>query len=387
MAAASTHELFSPEFLSDPYPTFARLRREAPVHWAEQFGAFVVTRYPDCVAILTDNDRFGPSPDSHPERLPAAHVHYRNLLARAFNAELLAQLEPKIQWLVDDLMNHFPSGGQVDLMLALAKPLPTLVLAEMLGIPESDRAMFCGWADVYTDSLGGKVGLDGQVKFQQTIRELVNYFAFRVEERRGKPGDDLITRLTRARLGESELSAAQILSLCEQLMVAGRDLTTGLIGNCIRALLTHPRQLQSLLDNPRLLDAAIEETLRWDSPVLGQPRTNRLDAEMRGVRLRPGDMIVVMFGAANRDPDVFPEPDDFDIERQNVAQHLAFGRGIHFCVGAPLARLQARIVVRTVFARLPGLRLVIEQAPARRVAAFMLNLRTFGSLPVTFDSR
>jgi len=256
----------------------------------------------------------------------------------------------------------------------------------MLGIPESDRAMFCGWADVYTSSLGGNLGAHGQDTFRQTIRDLVGYFAFQVEVRRREPRDDLITRLIAARLGDSELSPAQILSLCEQLMVAGRDLTTGLISNCVRALLTHPRQLQSALEQPRFLDAAIEETLRWDTPVLGQPRTNRLDIHMRGVRLRPGDMVVVMFGAANRDPEVFPAPDDFDIERQNAAQHLAFGRGIHFCLGAPLARLQARIVVRTLFARLPGLTLVPEQSPARRVAAFMLNLRTFGSLPATFDS-
>jgi cytochrome P450 len=183
------------------------------------------------------------------------------------------------------------------------------------------------------------------------------------------------------------LSASEIVGLCEQLMVAGRDLTTGLIANCIRALHTHPTELQRLRNNPELLDAAIEETLRWDCPVLAQPRRNRSSYVLRGVEMPAGADLLVVFAAANRDPAVFAEPDEFDILRSNASRHLAFGRGIHFCLGAPLARLEAQIAIRTLFARLVGMRLVAERPPVRRVAAFMLNLRTFDELPLRFDAR
>jgi cytochrome P450 len=384
---APPSELFSGDFLHDPYPTFAWLRRAQPVYWSEPFEAFIITRFDDCVRILTDPDGFGPVPDVLPRQPPAEHVQYRNILARAFNAEYVAGLEPTIQGIVDRLIDEFISQGDVDLMTAFAERLPTLALAEMLGIPDTDLPMFLAWADVYTASLAVELNAEQKADFVRTIRELVGYFAYRLEDRRRHPGDDLISRLIRARAGEAELSTAQILSLCEQFMVAGRDLTTGLIGNGVRALLQHPEQLQRVKEQPALLEAAIEETLRWDSPVLGQPRTNRTDCELRGVRMQPGDLVVVMFAAANRDPLVFPSPDAFELDRPNAGLHLAFGRGIHFCLGAPLARLEAGIALRTLFERLPRLRLDPGRSGQRRVAFAMLNLRTYGSLPVAFDAR
>ncbi len=383
---APPSELFSGDFLHDPYPTFAWLRREHPVYWSESFEAFIITRFDDCVRVLTDPDHFGPVPDVVPHRPPADHVQYRNILARAFNAVYVAGLEPTIQGIVDRLIEEFINRGEVDLLSAFAERLPTLALAEMLGIADADQAMFLAWAAVYTTSLADELNAEQKADFLKTIRELVGYFAYRLEERRRHPGDDLLSRLIRARSAEAELSAAQILSLCEQFMVAGRDLTTGLIGNGVRALLQHPLQLQRVEARPALLAAAIEETLRWDSPVLGQPRTNRIDCELRGVRLQPGDLVVVMFGAANRDPLVFPLPDVFDLDRPNAGLHLAFGRGIHFCLGAPLARLEASIALRTLFGRLPRLRLDPGRPGQRRVAFAMLNLRTYGSLQVAFDS-
>jgi cytochrome P450 len=386
MTLAAPTELFSADFLRDPYPTFAWLRGEHPVYWAETFEAFIVTRFDDCVRVLTDPDQFGPVPDVAPRRAPADHVQYRNILARAFNAEYVAQLEPMIQGIVDRLVEAFVRRGEVDLMSEFGERLPTLVLAEMLGIPSADQALFHAWADVYTTSLTNELDAQQRADFLRTIRELVAYFAYQIEDRRRHPGDDLVSRLIHARYGQAELSAAQILSLCEQFMVAGRDLTTGLIGNGVRALLLHPAQLQRVNAQDELLDAAIEETLRWDSPVLGQPRTNRLECELRGVRLQPGDLVVVMFAAANRDPLVFPLPDVFDLDRPNAGLHLAFGRGIHFCLGAPLARLEARVALRTLLTRLPNLQLSAGRSSQRRLAFAMLNLRTFGSLPVAFDT-
>jgi cytochrome P450 len=379
-------DLFSAGFLSNPYPTFEWLRAENPVYRSESFEAVVLTRFDDCVSVLTDPDRFGPVPDVPPRRATAEHVQYRNILARAFNPEYVARLEPMIQEIVDRLIDPLVSSGEADLMPQFAERLPTLVLAEMLGIPDADRPMFLAWADVYTTSLADELSDEQRADFLRTIHDLVAYFAYRVEERRRHPGDDLITRLTRARSAEAQLTAAQILSLCEQFMVAGRDLTTGLIGNGVRALLEHPVQLQRLEAQPELLGAAVEETLRWDSPVLGQPRTNRTECEMRGVRLHPGDVVVVMFAAANRDPLVFPSPDVFDLDRPNAGLHLAFGRGVHFCLGAPLARLEATIALRTLFARLTRLRVSPGQSGQRRLAFAMLNLRTYGSLPVVFQA-
>ncbi|MBV9327826.1 MAG: cytochrome P450 [Chloroflexi bacterium] len=380
-------ELFSADFLSDPYPTFAWLRRERPVYRCAAFESYIVTRYDDCASVLTDPDQFGPVPDVTPERPTADHVQYRHILARAFNAEYVARLEPIIQGIVDRLIDEFVDRGEADVMSDFAERLPTLVLAEMLGIPSSAQPMFHAWADSYTRSLAGELSPAQRDDFLRTIRELVGYFAYAIEERRRHPGDDLVTRLMHARAADAQLSGAQILSLCEQFMVAGRDLTTGLIGNGVRALLIHAIQLQRLIAEAWLLEAAIEETLRWDSPVLGQPRTVRTACDMRGERLLAGDIVVVMFAAANRDPLVFSSPDVFDLYRPNAGLHLAFGRGIHFCVGAPLARLEARIALHTLFARLPHLRLSSDRPGERRVAFAMLNLRTYGSLPVEFDTR
>ena len=393
MVALSTHELFSSGFLNDPYPTFARLREEAPVYWVDAFRVFAVTRYDDCVNVLMHPEQFGPGQHIDPSvggiepaREPAEHIRYRNLIARAFTTEFVAHMRASVQSLVDSFIDRFTGPGEVDVMPALARPLPTLVLAELLGIPEEQRSTFYAWAEVYTGSLSGPVDMEKKDRFLQTMQELVSYFAYLIEQRRGGSGNDLVTRLTAAYVGEERLSAAQILSFCEQLMVAGRDLTSGLIGNCLQALLSHPRELERLRAQPDLLDAAIEETLRWDTPVLGQPRTSRFDTELRGVRIRAGDQLIVMFGAANRDPNIFPLPDAFDIQRTNAGQHLAFGKGIHYCVGAQLARLEARVAISTLFARLPGLRLAAERQSERRFTEFMLNLRTFGSVPVIFNS-
>jgi cytochrome P450 len=206
-----------------------------------------------------------------------------------------------------------------------------------------------------------------------------------LERRRQEPQNDLLSRLTQAHVGEAVLSTSQMLYLCDQLMVAGRDLTTGLIGNCLAAVLSQPIQLARLKAEPNRIGAFVEESLRWDTPVLGQARISRADTELRGIPIPAGSSVLVMFAAANRDPEVFTDPDRFDIERGNAGQHLTFGRGIHFCIGAALARMEARIAVSTLLSRLPNLRLDADRPGARRDAGLMVNLRAYRSLPLAFD--
>lgn len=398
MVTTPTYEPFSPQFTDDPYPLFAELRRVAPVFWAEGSGCFLVTRYDDAVAILTNPELFasgeasqsGHGGTEREEPPPAAvqvaeHVEYRNLVTRALSNRFVADLDAEIQRLTDELVDGFPGSGHVDVIPALAAPLPTLALARVLGVPDAERAMFTVWADDYSRSIAGDLDDEARAQLRKSVRDAVGYFAYLVERRRSVPQNDLLSRLAEAHLGEAALSSAQVLYLCDQLMIAGRDLTTGLIGNCLAALLSHPEQLARLQADPSRLAAAVEETLRWDTPVLGQARVCRADTEVRGVPIPAGSTVVVMFAAANRDPDVFSGPDRFDIERPNAGQHLAFGRGVHFCMGAALARLEARVAVRTLFGRLSHLRLDPDQASVRRPPGSMVNLRAFRSLPLVFD--
>ncbi len=372
------------------------------MHWDQQKRLFVVTRFDDCVAVLSAPRVFTAANDLEQSRMrrpdgrvaeaasnPREHIRYRALLGRAFDSRLITWVEPIVRELVDQLIDRLIDGcarrGQADLIAAVAYPLPTLTLAALFGIPESERALFLGWASDYSRAMMGELDEAGEARFRRTVAELLSLFAYLLEVRRRQPGEDLLSRLADSRVDGDRLGTSRILGLCDQLMVAGRDLTAGLIGNCTWALLAHETQLGRLRMRPGLLDAAIEETLRWDTPVLGQARTSTTDTHLRRVRIPAGSTILLMFGSANRDPDIFADPDRFDIERPNARQHMAFGRGIHLCPGAALARLQARATIGRLLERLPCLRIVPDRPPVRRVAAFMLNLRGFESFPVAFD--
>jgi cytochrome P450 len=295
-------------------------------------------------------------------------------VSRALGPDFLAALEPKVQQLLEELLQPMVARGEADFMAAIACPLPTLVLAEMLGVPPPDRAMFMGWASAYTEGLAGA---PTQTRYRDATGELVAYFGYQLALR--PQGDHLL-----ARLAASSLGKAEILSFCNQLMVAARDLTTGLLGNGLHALLAHLDQLRRVRAEPKLLDQAIEECLRWDAPVLGQARIARQVSRVGSVEIPSGSRVLVMLAAANRDPDIFSQPDQFDIDRPNAGQHLAFGRGLHFCLGAPVARMEARVVLRTIFERFPDLRLVAGPGQTRRSGGRMLNLRSFERLPIQF---
>jgi cytochrome P450 len=379
MSLDTVAELYSPEFFEDPYPTFDALRGSAPLCWSSRHRAFVVTTYAECLEILTDDQRFadlsedGSTVDASDT---VEHVQCRMTISRALGPTVINDLDGKIRHIVDDLIDSVIPNHQTEFMRTIADPLSTRVLAEILGVPETDHDLFSEWAMAYSAALGDSAP-EVHARYHHAATEVLAYFASKLVLPSSSAG--LV-----ASLATTSLGTARILLLCQQLMTAGRDLTTGLLGNAVHALLSHPRQLALLRDDPGLLDGAIEESLRWDAPVLGQARVSRVDTRVSGCPITRGATLLVMLGAANRDPCVFDQPQHFEITRANAVRHLAFGRGIHSCLGGPIARLEARITLRALLQRCADLRLA-EQRPRRRSPGRMLNLMSFSDLPIQWS--
>jgi cytochrome P450 len=379
MPLESFSDLYSSAFLADPYPILAALRRQAPVWWFAREHAFVVTRYDDAVAVLGDYERFADSTEDGAAvaSLEGDHMQLRSAVLRAFGTGFIADLEPTVQCLVDGLIQPFAEAGEMDFSTVVANPLPTLVLAHILGVPVAEWRDFAGWAADHTAALVDTADEEVQARYRRSAHAVLAYFAQRLAFPDAR--DDLLSRLA-----QLHLSTAAMLLFCQLLMVAARDLTTGLLTNGLHALLRHPTQLARLRDEPGLMESAVEECLRWDAPVLAQARVCRRDTSIRGVSVPSGSRVLVMLGAANRDSRVFPDPDRFHIARPNASQHLAFGRGTRSCLGAPIARLEVRVALTAMLDRCPELSLVAPRPPRRRPSGSMLNLRSFVSLPISW---
>lgn len=406
MSTVTGFDPFAPEVVDDPYPHYARLRDETPVAWIPEQNLWMVTRYDDVVAVLHDpstyssadgmgalmSGRVGRNRVDARELLgldlramrvliatdPPDHTRLRRLLARAFTPRTIAELEPHLrevcERLVDDLFAAADRGSG-DLVAQLAFPFPVIVIAELLGIPPERRDDFKRWSDALVGALSGAWN---PTEAQQTLAEMFMYLADVVERRHREPGDDLISRLVASAYPDDpdSLSSIEITLFAVLLLVAGNETTTNLIGNGAAALAAHPDQAGLLADRPDLLPAAVEEILRWDAPVQGLFRSTTRATTLAGVDIPAGAMILASFAAANRDSRHFPDADRFDITRR-PGDHLAFGHGIHYCLGASLARLEARLVGETLAAR--GAHL--KPAPgARRVDSMIL--RGFVSYPV-----
>lgn len=379
----------------DPYPIYRRLREISPVVRAED-GALVVTRHADCAAI-TRHPKLGHLPShmmefirpdwaEHPalQQLftsllatnPPDHTRLRRLVSSSFTPRRVQELRPRIAQLVEDLLEQM--SGEVDFVRAMGFPLPVNVIGELLGIPEPDRAQFQtlvrDWTQVL-EVITSEV-LETADPAAATIRE---YLAGLTAERRRNPGDDLISALVAAEDDGEKLTEDELLTMTALLFAAGFETTTNLLGNSVVALLRNPDQLETLRLQPGLATSAVEELLRFDTPVQLLSRVAWDDVEIAGVPVSGGERIVAYLGAGNRDPERFPDPDRLDLARPDNAP-LSFGGGIHFCLGAPLARLEAQLAIPALLARFP--RLALSGEPGRRDS---LAIRGYTSLPISVD--
>jgi cytochrome P450 len=388
-----------PEFVADPYPTYHRLRAEDPVHHSP-LGFWILTRYPDVMAMLRDPRlikepiaafvaaRFGlagPPPGlglSMLDRDPPDHTRLRGLVSKAFTPKALESLRPHIQGIVDDLLEHAVRNGEMDLIEEFAYPLPVRVICEMLGVPVKDHERFKGWGlDIARGLDAIMLPPDSEVGQRSVTgrRALAAYFRELIAERRAAPRDDMLSALIAAEEAGDKLDEEELLATCILLLVAGHETTVNLIGNGTLALLRHPDQLRKLRERPALIGTAVEELLRFDGPVQRTARIPSEDITIGGQTIGKGEMVMPFLGAADRDPTQFPDPDLLDITRTDN-RHIAFGMGIHFCLGAPLARMEGQIAINTLLARLPKLALATDRPQFRQ----SLTLRGLEALPVSF---
>jgi cytochrome P450 len=387
-----------PEFLADPYPTYHRLRDEDPVHHSPM-DFWVLTRYEDVAAVLRDPRfikeplvsmvaaRFGVSVPpgvglSMLDRDPPDHTRLRSLVSKAFTPRVVEGLRPRIQKMVDELITRAEAVGTMDLIEEFAYPIPVNVICEMLGVPVEDHERFKGW------SLDIARGLDSVwlppeseiPKRSGAARHAIgDYMRGLIAERRASPRGDLLSALIAAEEAGDKLSEDELIATCILLLIAGHETTVNLIGNGTLALLRHPEELRRLRETPGLITSAVEELLRYDGPVQRTARITSTAVTLGGRTIPKGEMVMPFIGAADRDPSQFPDPDRLDLGRADN-RHIAFGWGIHFCLGAPLARVEGQIAIDTLVQRLPRLALVNDEPEHRQ----SLTLRGLKALPVTF---
>jgi cytochrome P450 len=402
MSRPSLSALLDPSRRPDPYASYREWRTRSPIARLDG-GLFVFSRYADCEAVLRDQ-RFGhaePGDTLHrPPRVgddvlvdeegrpvrgflslnPPDHTRLRGLVAKAFTRRMVERLAPRIEQIATGLLDEaFGVDGPVDLISALAAPLPVAVISELLGVPPADRGRMAGWSAAVARGLDPPFLLPPGMaeRVARARAEFAGYLRGLVALRRREPGDDLISALVAVHDGGEKLSENELIATCILLLIAGHETTVNLIGNGTLALLRDPEQLARLRAEPDLLERAVEEFLRYDSPVQLTARIALKAAEVAGVTVPPGSMVLLLIGAANRDPDVYEDPDRLDIGRE-PARHLAFGHGVHFCLGAPLARLEAQIVFR-VLTR-PDIRLEFAGEPRWKD---QMLLRGLSELPVS----
>ncbi|WP_322752219.1 cytochrome P450 [Frankia sp. Cas3] len=391
----------APERRADPYPSYRALR-EADPFYRLPLGAqqvTILTRYQDCVAVLQGaewgrseegtnawrpSDALDGGLRSFLRMNPPNHTRLRGLVSKAFTPRVISGLRPQITALVDSLIDAAQAAGEVDLIDVFARPLPLRLICELLGVPARDEETFRGWAAALTRGLDPDHLLTPAELAQRVdaTREFDAYFTDLITDRRNRPTDDLLSNLVAVREQGDRLTEAELLELCALLLVAGYETTVNLIGNAVLALVRNPDQLATVHADLDLVPAVIDETLRYDPPIQFIGRLALQDTEVSGRAFRSGDVVVTLLAAAQRDPDAFGDPDRFDITRYGgpapALRHLGFGLGIHYCLGAPLARLETEIALRALIRRVPRLALSTDQLAYRA----HLVVRGLQTLPV-----
>jgi cytochrome P450 len=399
--AAGLMTLFDPHRVADPYPTYAWLRAARPI-WRPVERVYVLSRHEDCAAVLRD-PRFGraeegrlglrrvgdnaqvtterPAVRSFLALNPPDHTRLRRLVSRAFTSARVRDLGPRIEAIAAELIETASaSGGPVDLIAALASPLPVTVISELLGVPSADYDRLVGWSDALARGLDPAFLISAEDRERQQVAraEFSAYLSELIAERRRAPGDDLVSALAGVTDGGDVLTEEELIATCILLLVAGHETTTSLMGSAVLGLLQHPDQLARLRAEPELVAGAVEEFLRYDPPVQLTARIALTDASIGALPVSAGSAVMMLIGAANRDPSVCDDPERLDITRP-PSHHVSFGQGIHFCLGAPLARLETQIVLRLLLQRPDDLRLAGE--PAWKENTVLRGLR---NLPVSF---
>jgi cytochrome P450 len=387
-------DLYSVAARRDPFPLYASALAEAPVQREPAADAWIVLDYPSVRQALADVDAFSSVvADSSTKSSrwlifqdPPRHGALRGLISRAFTPRAIAGLEPRIRELSASLLERHRAAGEMDLVLDYAVPLPMMVIAELLGAPPSEYRHLRGWSDAImriANTVPGGAGREATIaEFLRVHDEMGIYLGELLQDRRRSPTNDLLSRLAAAEHEGERLTEEQILAFFEILLVAGHETTTNLISNAVLSLLAHPEALARLRGDPSLVPRAVEEVLRYRSPVQIVFRRTRRDIVVGGVEIPAGKRVFLGLGAANHDPAVFAHPERFDIDRE-PNPHVAFGNGMHFCIGAPLARLEARIAL-TDLLTLDGLARASD-APWEPRPAF--HVHGPNSLPIRFDRR
>ncbi len=401
-SSLSLVRLLEPEVLADPYPLYRKLRTEDPVHWDRFLHTWVVTRYPDVMHVL---HAFSADRTPTPAQLTTmglsglnpiaqvmvkqmlfmdapAHTRLRGLASVAFTPQRVRVLREHIQQIADELIDRVIARGTMDVIADFAAPMPAIVTAEMLGVPTEDHADLKKWSADFAEMLGNfQHNPDRIPSVLESTNNLTNYFREAIVKAKTHPREGLIHSFMTAELDGDRLTEEEIIANCVVTMVGGQETTTNLIGNGLLTLLRNPAQLARLRDNSALIQPAVEELLRYESPSQHTGRIAREDVEIGGKKIGKGQAVMAIMAAANRDPERFPNPDELMLDRTDN-KHLAFGWSSHFCFGAPLARMEGQIAFETLLRRLPDLQLMPTALSWRNNS----GLRGLTALPVTFTA-
>jgi len=381
------------DFRNNPYPLLEELRTKEPIHRDEQLKRWFLTRHDDVDRVVNDRTmsadprKAGPDTymnlfrgelgtddaDYQPSILfldPPDHTRLRGLVTKAFTPRSIEKMRPRIQEIVDELLDAVAGEDSFDLMDKFAMPLPTIVIAEMLGVDPADQADFKRWSDDSVMGFNPMLTEEERKVVEAAGNAMYEYLVAAVEKRRNEPGDDLISSMIAVEEAGDQLTNQEIVTMSSLLLAAGNVTTTDLIGNGVLAFLKHPKELQKLRNDPSLIKNGVEEILRYDGPVVNTGRIVIEDSvDIDGCPIPKGDSILTSLAGANHDPAVYPDPDVFNITREDTHHH-AFGGGIHYCLGAPLARIEAEVALGTLFGRFPHLRLADEPLEYRRLPTF-----------------
>ncbi len=384
MKPLDEYDPFDPEVAESPFAYYAALREQAPVY-RTPMGFYMVSTYALCVEAMRDPEKFSsrfaaamaggmggadalernavdeapvPVTDTLLTNDPPSHTRFRKLVNKAFSPQRVEKMDGYVTQVASDLVDGFADRDRIDVVADLAVPLPLTVIADQLGVPRADMADFKRWSDASVAPLGGIISREEQIECARLVVELQKYLLARADERRREPRDDLLSDMVHASVdGETPLSDAEVVSIAQQFLVAGNETSTNLISAALMFLLQSPDQLAMLRARPQVIPNAVEEALRLETPVQGMWRVAARDVELGGEKIAKGSFLMLRYAAANRDPAVFADPDRFDAERENAREHLSFGKGVHFCLGASLARKEAAVAVSLMLERFPELAL------------------------------